>query len=81
MCDCSILPLTFAPLLNINRLTLTQQELFVNKSSQLQDIQLWHLLTLHYRLELDKDAFVDVDEDVEFVHSCDVAVLLACSDG
>ena len=53
----------------------------MNKSSQLQDIQLWHLLTLHYRLELDKDAFVDVDEDVEFIHSCDVAVLLACSDG
>ena len=80
MRDCSISPLTFA-LLNINRLTLKQQELFVNKSSQLQDIQLWHLLTLAFRLELNKDAFVDVDEDVQFVHSCDVAVLPAYSNG
>ena len=80
MCDCSLLPHTFA-LLNINRLTLKQQELFVNKSSQLQDIQLWHLLTLAYRLELDNDAFVDVDEDIQFVHSSGVAVLLAYSDG
>ena len=81
MCDCSILPITFAPLPHLNRLTLKQQELFVNKSSQLQDIQLWRLLTLAYRLELDNDAFVDVDEDIQFVHSSGVAVLPAYSNG
>ena len=53
----------------------------MNKSSQLQDTQLWHLPTLAYRLELDKDAFVNVDEDVQFVHRSGVAVLLAYSDG